>query len=93
MADLVACEVRSLQEPAFGADHMLPSAARKKAVILARNKLGSILQRYLERRLDARPLVEHSSWAKPSVGSVPHGPVDRVSDVDIGQPATATVGH
>src|SRR5207302_9056204 len=86
-------EMRPPKRPTFGADHMLPSAAREKAMVLARDQLGPVLERDAVCGLDARPLVEHASDREAPIDARADGPVDLGSDLEVREPLGASVGE
>ena len=89
----VEAEMRPLKWPAVGPDYVLPAVCREKAVIRACNQLGCVLELDRIPGLDARPLVEDLSDGEPPIRAAAHGPIDRIPDLDIGDPLRAAVGH
>src|ERR1700724_728234 len=85
--------MRPLMHSAFGANHVLPAKLGKEAMVLARDQLGAVLERYPECGLDARPLVEHACDHEASVGTLADGPVDRVAYLEVAQQLVPSISR
>src|SRR5579862_1752820 len=78
---------------AFGADDVLPAAARQKTMVVARDQLGAVLEPDAKGWLDARPLIEHNCLDQTPVAAPAFCSVDPSPHLQIAEWGLGPIRH